>query len=118
MSHTTHALAILAIVGALLACKASASTGSDLRARVTCQGSTETIDCDVAHTGGDVAANVCWDLSFSCENGTTVTGSGFCQSVQPNATAQKRIPLTELESAASCDKALSSEVKNLQITAL
>lgn len=118
MWHRTQALAFLSILAALLACKASESSGGDLRARVTCQGATETIDCDVAHAGGDVAANVCWDLRFSCENGAAVTGTGFCQSVQPNATAQRRIPLSDLSNAASCDKALSSEVTNLQISPL
>jgi hypothetical protein len=106
------------VLAALLACKASAGTGDDLRAKVSCEGTAETVDCDVAHASGSSGANVCWDLEFKCQNGTVVTGSGFCQPVQPQATAQKRIPLTQLANSASCDKALSSEVKNLKITAL
>jgi hypothetical protein len=118
MSSLAHLVSLSLVLGALLACKASASTGADLRARVTCTGTNESIDCDVAHTAGNSRANVCWDLAFKCENGTSVSGTGFCQAVEPNATAQKRIPLSQLDNAKSCDKALSSEVKNLQISAL
>lgn len=108
--------ALLVLLG-LLACKASAGE-PDLRARVTCEGTPNTIDCDVAHVAGAAEATVCWDLQFDCQNGAQVTGSGFCQSVQPNATAQRRIPLTDLSNAEQCDTALSSRVTNLKVTAL
>jgi len=103
---------------ALLACKASAGTGEDLRATVSCEGTNETVDCDVKHVAGSSGANVCWDLRFSCENGSSVTGQNFCQAVQPGSTVQKRIPLTQLANADQCDKATSSQVENVKINAL
>jgi len=106
--------ALFVLLAALLACKAS--TGSDGKASVNCQGTNESIDCDVTHVAGESALNVCWGLTFACQNGTTVTGGPFCQSVEPSSTAQKRIPLTELSNAADCDKALGSQVVDLKIT--
>ena len=106
--------ALALILAALLACKAS--TGPTGKASVNCQGTNESIDCDVAHVAGESALNVCWGLKFSCQNGESVSGGPFCQSVEPSATAQKRIPLTELSNADSCDKALSSQVVDLKIT--
>jgi hypothetical protein len=47
-----------------------------------------------------------------------MTGSNFCQPVQPGATSQKRIPLAELSNSDRCDKVASSEVKNLRIKEL
>lgn len=107
---------VLGIAFVLLACKASAG-GGDVRATVSCEGTNETIDCDVKHVEGSTPANVCWDLRFGCANGTSVTGQNFCQPVQPGATVQKRIPLSQLTNASQCDSATTSQVENIKISA-
>lgn len=105
---------VLILVGALFACK----QGGRVDANVSCKGTSSTIDCNVTHKQGSVAANVCWDLQFTCQNGAVVTGNGFCQAVQPGAMAQKRIPITQLQGFDKCDKALSSEVINMKLSKL
>jgi hypothetical protein len=117
MVNRESVLLALGLTVALLACKASAG-GDDLRATVSCEGTNETIDCDVKHTAGSQGANVCWDLRFGCLNGSSVTGQNFCQSVQPGSTVQKRIPLTQLTNASACDQATSSQVENVKISAM
>jgi hypothetical protein len=107
---------VVGIAITLLACKASA--GGDVRATVSCEGTNETIDCDVKHVEGSSGANVCWDLRFGCANGTSVTGQNFCQPVQPGGTVQKRIPLSQLTNASQCDSATTSQVENVKISAL
>lgn len=107
----------LGLLAALLACKASAG-GGDVRATVSCEGTNETIDCDVRHVEGSSGANVCWDLRFGCANGTSVTGQNFCQPVQPGSTVQKRIPLSQLTNASQCDSATTSQVENVRISSL
>ena len=113
-------LAAGACLAALLACNVSASTGSEVKARVDCVGSHDqpVIECDVEHVEGSSGANVCWDLHYQCANGSVVTGSGICQSVQPGSTAQKVVPVTQLSNSAACDNATSSEVRNLRISTL
>ncbi len=98
----------------LLACK----SGEQANANVACKGTSETIDCDVTHKAGSKALNVCWDLKFTCRNAQVVTGDNFCQSVQPGAMAQKRIPISELKNYDQCDKAVSTEVTNMKLSAL
>jgi hypothetical protein len=99
---------------ALLACKSS----NNVKANVSCKGTSETIDCNVTHTEGSKGANVCWDLKFTCQNGTLVEGKNFCQTVQPSATAQKRIPISELSNFDKCDKAVSTEVVNMKLSGI
>lgn len=62
----------LVLFSALLAWKAS--TGSDAKINVSCEGTEDAINCDVSHREGESAANACW-LKFGCANGQTVTGS-------------------------------------------
>lgn len=99
-----------------MACKKSG--GGEVDANVSCKGTAETIDCNVTHKAGTVGANVCWDLKFTCQNGSIVTGENFCQAVQPGAVAQKRIPITELKGFDQCDKAISTEVLNPKLSNL
>lgn len=47
-----------------------------------------------------------------------MTGTNLCQAVQPGATAQKRIPITELQGFDKCDKAVSTEAVNLKLSKL
>jgi hypothetical protein len=108
-------ISAITLFAALMACKVS-SGDSDVKAKVDCTGSDTTIDCDVIHVAGSSAANVCWDLHYVCANNQVVTGQNFCQSVGPGATAQRRIPLSELTNFQNCDKVASSEVKNLKIS--
>ena len=115
MKKANLGASVLLLAGALLACKQG---GNDVDANVSCKGTNETIDCNVKHKSGSVAANVCWDLKFSCQNGAVVTGQNFCQGVQPGATAQKRIPISELVGFDKCDKAVSSEVVNMKLSRL
>ncbi len=105
---------VLVLGIALLACK----SGGEVKANVDCKGTSETIDCDVTHVSGSTGANVCWSLKFTCQNGTIATADNVCQPVQPGATAQKRIPITELKNFDQCDKATSTEVIGLTLTAL
>ncbi len=97
------------LASALLACK------SNVRVAVDCKGNKTAIVCSVKHVEGNSNANACWDLHFTCQNGTLVTGSA-CQTVSKGATATKTIPLTQLTNSAQCDRVSSSEVKNLKIT--
>jgi hypothetical protein len=106
---------MLLIAAALLACKGG---GNDVDVNVSCTGTNTTIDCDVKHKSGSVGANVCWGLKFTCQNGAVVTGDDFCQPVQPGATSQKRIPISELKGFDKCDKAVSTEVVNMKMSRL
>lgn len=105
--------AMAALLVAILACKGKAPQG---KATVLCEGTKDSIDCEVTHVEGTVAINTCWDLQFDCANGTVVTGSNFCQTVQPGGKVTKKIPLTDLTNAAKCDKATATQVKNLKLT--
>ena len=113
MNKVNLGMSVFLLAAALLACKKS---GGEVDANVSCKGAAETIDCNVTHKSGTVAANVCWDLKFTCQNGSVVNGTNFCQTVQPSATAQKRIPISELQGFDKCDKAVSSEVINLKLS--
>lgn len=117
--HRDFSLARALILFAVIpASGCEVSTGGKAKAEVNCVGGAETIDCEVKHTAGDAAVNVCWDLHFTCANGEIVTGTGLCQSVQPSTTAQKRIPITELTNFAKCDKVTSTETRNFKLSKL
>ena len=106
----TSALALVA----LLAC--SFSTGDDVKVSVECKGGSEDIACDVSHTAGESTVEACWDIQFKCENGEKVKGSG-CAEVDKGETVTKRIPISELENHAACDKVADTKVKNLKLKA-
>jgi hypothetical protein len=106
-------VAIGALLVAILACKGKAPEG---QATVLCEGTKDSIDCEVKHVSGTTAINACWDLHFDCANGTLVDGANFCQVVQPGASVTKKIPLTDLTNYAKCDKASAMQVKNLKMT--
>lgn len=112
MTNANLAASVLLLATALLACKQG---GGDVDANVSCKGTNATIDCNVTHKKGSAGANVCWDLKFTCQNGSVVTGKNHCQSVQPGAVAQKRIPISELENFDKCDKVVSTEVINTKL---
>jgi hypothetical protein len=107
--------AMAAIGGLLLAILACKGKEAESRATVTCVGAKDSIDCEVKHVEGKAPIKACFDLEFDCANGTVVTGSNFCQAVQPGASATKKIPLTDLTNAAKCDKATATQVKNLKL---
>ena len=118
MQKLERSLVVLAasvVLAVLLACKGASPAAE---ATVVCTGGSDAISCVVTHVAGNSAINTCWDLQFDCANGTSVTGKDFCQTVQPKSTAEKKIPLTELQNFDKCDKAMASKVQNLKLTAL
>ncbi len=96
----------------ILACKGK----QEAKATVVCEGKKDSIDCEVKHVEGKVPIKACFDLEFDCANGTVVSGTNFCQTVQPSASETKKIPLTDLTNFAKCDKAIGTQVKNLKLT--
>ena len=116
MNRAILVTSLLLVAGALAACGEQGV--SDVQANVSCKGTSQTIDCNVTHKAGSVGTNVCWDLRFTCHNGTIVTRDNVCQAVQPRATAQKRIPISELKGFDKCDKAVSTEVLHLKLSRL
>ncbi len=105
-------LAAVLVIGALLACK----NNKKGKAEVNCLGQTEQINCDVKHVEGNAQLGVCWDLQFDCANGTVASVQGVCQDVDPGATSQRVIPISQLSNFDKCDKAVGSQVKNMKVT--
>lgn len=83
------------------------------RAGVTCAKVPGGIDCDVRHTKGMAAGNVCWDVTLTCENGKKVLGSG-CQAVERGGRATAHLLAKDLEDYALCDAQRAIEVSNVR----
>lgn len=110
-----HLPALLLSCVVLFACSKG---GGAVDANVSCKGSNDSIDCTVTHKSGTQGANVCWGLKFTCQNGTIATADNLCQPVQAGQASQKRIPITQLKNFDKCDKALSTEVVGMKLSAL
>jgi hypothetical protein len=109
----------LAMFFALAALFALGGCQEEQRVNVDCRGddSGTFIGCQVKHTQGNARVKACFELHFTCANGTKSVGSG-CQEVGPGATAEHRIPVEALSNFKDCDKAVSTEIKNLSLTGL
>lgn len=110
-----QAIAIGGCVGAvLLACSVSGPGSAD----VSCTGAGTSILCDVTHTEGSDSLEVCWDMTLTCANGGTGSGSGFCQTVAPAQTQQKSIPLSDFSGLETCDSVTGMTIINQSATPL
>ena len=81
---------------------------------VECAPDRDGLRCTVEHQKGNETAKACWDVVFSCRNGTDARGSA-CQVVEPGAKAIKRMPLREIHNAERCDIIVKSGVENLSV---
>ncbi len=73
--------------------------------------------CTLDHRQGDSAAQVCWDVNVSCQNGTRGKAHG-CGSVDPQAKSSVVMPFTAFGgSLEKCDAVAGASVDGLVLTA-
>jgi len=84
---------------------------------VACQAGVGAVQCQVQHTAGSQPANVCWDVKFSCVNGTFLKAR-TCQDVAAKATISHAIPDAKFGDINKCDNIVSTAVENVVVKAL
>jgi hypothetical protein len=82
---------------------------------VECAPDRDGLRCTVEHQKGNDTAKACWDVTFTCRNGTEARGSA-CQVVEPGGKAVTRMPLREIRNADRCDLITKSGVENLSVS--
>jgi hypothetical protein len=70
--------------------------------------------CAVEHRGGDVRADVSWDLDIACRNGAHLTAS-VAQAVEPRGKASKFVSIGDLQNFDRCDQASSMTIENIKV---
>ena len=110
-SPSKVAVAAGAVVAALIS--SGCPTRSELY--VECAPDGDGLRCTVDHQKGSDPAKACWDVVFSCRNGTEARGSA-CQAVEPGGKAITRMPLREIRNAERCDIITKSGVENLVVS--
>jgi hypothetical protein len=100
-----------------LAVAAMAASGCTSRSEiyVECAPDRDGLRCTVEHQKGSDPAKACWDVAFTCRNGTEARGSA-CQAIEPAAKAITRMPLREIRNAERCDIITKSGVENLSVS--
>jgi hypothetical protein len=107
---------VLALAFAMFGCDFNVSTGDEAgKVNIDCDGG-EPTTCQVTHTEGTTALRACWDLRFTCVNGTIVEARGICQDVEVGRSAIKTVPLSSFSNAAACDRAPVLEILNLEVS--
>ena len=91
--------------------------GCDLgqqKAQVYCKNNVaiQAFECQVKHTQGKKALNVCWDLVVECEGGKSRKASS-CQDVAAEGTATRNVPYSSFDTKDCKPSGLS--VKNLKL---
>jgi hypothetical protein len=101
----------IALLGlcALLGCEGRAEI------HVTCKVQRQGVVCTADHVQGNAAGKACWDLSFTCQNGTKAKTQA-CQVVEPKGTEIVRVDAKEIPGFADCDQVADYSVDNLKIT--
>lgn len=100
---------LLAAALTTFACK------QDVKVYVECASTGIAYACTVTHQQGSDAAEACWDVAVTCQNGTRAVGHG-CQEVQPESKASKFIPVSSFTKAEQCDMAAGVAVENIKVS--
>jgi xylose isomerase len=84
------------------------------KAQVYCKANAaiEAFQCEVKHTQGTKALNVCWDVEIDCDNGQKRKASA-CQEVAAKGTATRNVPFKAFDTKDCKPSGLS--VKNLKL---
>ena len=82
---------------------------------VQCKMEANAIVCTAEHMKGTAAGKACWDLVFTCENGTKLKHTS-CKVVEPKSKAIVRLESKEIKDFDKCDRVAQSGVENLKVT--
>lgn len=82
---------------------------------VTCKVQRSGVVCNAEHVKGTAAGKACWDLGFTCTNGTQ-TKTSTCRVVQPGSTEIIRLQPKDIQGFDNCDTVSDYTVDNLQVT--
>jgi hypothetical protein len=87
-----------------------------VEADVKCSTALAGVSCDVTRRSGRAAAQVCWDMEFTCVNGRAVTGH-VCHEVPvgKESVSTEVIPWTAFTHASLCDRISTMRIANVAV---
>lgn len=115
MNKFATRLAILLVAGVPAYLLWFGVPGSAPEVRVECFGDGAAVNCSVEHVAGRSRADACWDVVFTCSNGTTASAHR-CDSVEHGGKSVRRILFTDFSNAEACNPT-GSKIQNLVVTA-
>ena len=107
-------LRVVRVAGASILLALLAGCEGRAEIQVTCKVQRAGVVCTAEHVKGRAAGKACWDLSFTCANGTK-TKTEACRVVHPAATEIVRIDTKEISGFDKCDKVSDYAVDNLRV---
>ena len=87
-----------------------------VEADVRCSTALAGVSCEVTRRSGRGAAQVCWDMEFTCANGRVMTGHA-CHTVPVGSepATMEVIPWSALTHASLCDRVSTMRIANVAV---
>lgn len=115
--HSRQLLSVLTalVLGGAVACDSMERLWS-VEADVKCSTAPAGVSCDVTRRSGTGAAQVCWDMEFTCANGRVVTGHA-CHAVPvgSESVTTEVIPWPAFTHASLCDRVSTMRIANVAV---
>jgi hypothetical protein len=87
-----------------------------VEADVKCSTASAGVSCEITRRSGTGAAQVCWDMEFTCANGRVVTGHA-CHAVPvgSESVTTEVIPWPAFTHASLCDRVSTMRIANVAV---
>jgi hypothetical protein len=105
--------AALGIGGCIVCVGIGALAGNQHEARVNCERRAfGNVSCNVLHTAGRGAAEICWDVKLACENGVRAEAHA-CEFVGEKSTSTRVILSSSIRNNTLCGPFAAMSVENV-----